>query len=543
MSLYHFIKQESEIVSNRIVFMLIFSGLATSLLVSMINHAVDTVLTQTVEGRILFLYFVVFLLYIYTQKYSLANTIYPLDNALYKLRLRLVAKAGSCDLRKFETISNSELYHQFSHEINLAAQLLPWITYSAQATVILVFCLIYLAWLSVASFLIISLTLAVAVLWHLFVEKQVSHEFCSITAKELEFSELLEILSRDAGELRLNHAKRKDFLASAQTISTQSQELKLTVDKQTISSIMSTRIVLFILLAIFLFIVPIYDPDEVELIFKITVVMFFIMGPITQLVYTLPLLLRLDVALSSVYAFEARLDTAKPNYGGAEEENKGFASDFRELRLASASFAYSSEKGLFKEINLIVHQGEVIFVYGPGGSGKTTLLKLLCGLYIPDTGSIYVDKHKVKDIDYPYYRHLFVSAFRDTSPPSTIHTSQTLPDTAWVQAWLEKIGLKETVEYADGQFNYAPLSHTQQWRLIVISMLLQKRPIYLFDDGGRGKDDEFTQLFYEEILEDLRNEGKTVIVVTQNKRFFHLADRVWEIHNGEVQISTPANNS
>ncbi|BAP57068.1 ABC transporter ATP-binding protein [Thioploca ingrica] len=543
MSLYHFIKQESEIVSNRIVFMLIFSGLATGLLVSVINHAADTVLTQTVEGRILFLYLVVFLLYIYTQKYSLANTIYPLDNALYKLRLRLVAKAGSCDLREFETISNSELYHQLSHEINLAAQLLPWITYSAQATVILGFCLIYLAWLSVASFLIISLTLAVAVLWHLFVEKPVPHEFCSITAKELEFSQLLEILSRDAGELRLNHAKRKDFLASAQTISTQSEELKLTVDKQTISSIMSTRIVLFILLAIFLFIVPIYDPDEVELLFKITVVIFFIMGPITQLVYALPLLLRLDVALSSVYAFEARLDTAKPNYGGAEAENKGFASDFQELRLASASFAYSSEKGLFKEINLIVHQGEVIFVYGPGGSGKTTLLKLLCGLYAPDTGSMYVDKRKVTDLDYPYYRHLFVSAFRDTPPPSTIPTSQTPPDPAWVQALLERIGLKETVEYADGQFNYAPLSHTQQWRLMVVSMLLQKRPIYLFDDCSGGRDDEFTQLFYEEILEDLRNEGKTVVVVTQNKLFFHLADRVWEIHNGEVQISTPANDS
>ena len=543
MSLYHFIKQESEVVSNRIAFMLIFSGLATGLLVSVINHAADTILTQTIEGRILFLYLVIFMLYLYTQKYSLVSTIYTFDNAIYKLRLRLVAKAGSCDLREFETISNSELYGQLSREINLAVQLLPWVTYSVQATVILGFCLIYLAWLSVASFLIISLTLTVAVLWHLFVEKQVPDEFRSIIAKELEFSQLLEILSRDAEELRLNQARRKDFFASAQNISKQSEELKLTVDKQTISSIMSTRIVLFILLAIFVFIIPIYNPNEVKLIFKIIVVMLFIMGPITQLVYALPLLLRLDVALSSIYAFEARLDTAKPNYSGIEEENKKFAPDFQEIRLANVSFAYSSEKELFKEINLTVHQGEVIFIYGPGGSGKTTLLKLLCGLYVPNTGSIYVDKRKVRNIDYPYYRHLFVSTFRDTPPSNTIHTSQTPPDTAWVQTLLERIGLKETVEYVDGQFNYASLSHTQQWRLIVVYMLLQQRPIYLFDDCSGDGDDKFIQLFYEEILEDLRNEGKTVIVVTQSRQFLHLADRVWKIHNSEVQISTLANDS
>ncbi|NJO17429.1 MAG: hypothetical protein HC877_17305 [Thioploca sp.] len=280
MSLYHFIKQESEVVSNRIAFMLIFSGLATGLLVSVINHAADTILTQTIEGRILFLYLVIFMLYLYTQKYSLVSTIYTFDNAIYKLRLRLVVKAGSCDLREFETISNSELYDQLSREINLAVQLLPWVTYSVQATVILVFCLIYLAWLSVASFLIISLTLTVAVLWHLFVEKQVPDEFRSIIAKELEFSQLLEILSHDAEELRLNQVRRKDFFASAQNISKQSEELKLTVDKQTISSIMSTRIVLFILLAIFVFIIPIYNPNEVKLIFKIIVVMLLLWVPL-----------------------------------------------------------------------------------------------------------------------------------------------------------------------------------------------------------------------------------------------------------------------
>lgn len=286
MSLYYFIKHETEIMHNRIIFMLIFSGIATGLLISVINHVASTILIGEIEGRMLFLYITIFLLYLYTQKYFLVHTIYPFNDALYQMRLRLIEKY----------ISTNEFHHQLTHEINLAAQLLPWVSYSAQATSILIFCLIYLAWLSVSVFFLVSIVITSTMMWHLFIEKQLHHEFRDLIVQEKEFSHLLTKLS-----------SQETALQEIKTLSKQSKILKLSIDKQSISSIMSTRIALFLLLAIFVFILPTIDPTETNLIFQITVVTFFIMGPVSQLVYAMPILLRLDATFHSLYTFEAQL--------------------------------------------------------------------------------------------------------------------------------------------------------------------------------------------------------------------------------------------
>lgn len=545
MHLNKFIREESRILTTRIVFMLVFSGLATGLLVSVVNHAADTVLTGEVEGRILFLYLVIFLLYLYTQKYSLAHTIYPFDDALYKFRLRLVEKAMTCEITTIEGLPANELQEYLSREANLAAQLLPWLTYSAQAAAVLAFCLLYLAWLSPAAFVIIGLTLASALLWHLFVEKKIHHEFDELRVQEHRFSSNLETLSRDALEIRTSQEKHTNIFENLKLVSKQSEHLKLVVDKQTISSIMSTRIALFLLLAIFVFIVPVYDPGDAELIFKITVVTFFIMGPVSQLVYALPLLLRLETSMSALYEFEARLDAGNPRaIDTTEAETKAFAPDFHEIRFTSASFAYAgtqpdaASRTLFDDLNLGLRQGEFIFVRGSNHSGKTTLLKLLCGLYPPASGSLYLDKHRVKAAEYPLYRGLFAYVAADAPPDPVLHTPAP-PEEGRIEALLEKTGLAEEVEYDHGAFQFAGLSRAYRWRLNLVRALLADKAVYLFDDCALGQDPAFVEMFYQEILEDLRNGGKTVVAVSAHEQFDTFPDRIWEIRDGAIQVVTP----
>jgi putative ATP-binding cassette transporter len=219
----------------------------------------------------------------------------------------------SCNFIDIEGFSINEIYEQLSHELNLAAQLLPWISYSAQAITILIFCLIYLAWLSITVFLLISTILGAAMLWHLFIEKQLHHEFSNIIVKEREISQILTRISSATKEIKPISIDKENLLKQITDISKQSEILKLTVDKQTISSVMSTRIALFLLLAIFVFVLPVIDPNETDLIFKVVVVTFFIIGPITQLIYALPILLRLDVAFHSMYTFEVQLEAIIKN--------------------------------------------------------------------------------------------------------------------------------------------------------------------------------------------------------------------------------------
>jgi putative pyoverdin transport system ATP-binding/permease protein len=524
MGLRRFIRQESEIIGQRIAFMLIFSGIATGLLVSVINHAAEHA-AQGIEGRLLLLYLVVFLLYIYTLKYSLAHTIYPLTRALYRLRLRLINRACTCDLSEFERFAHDEFPAKLSHEINLAAQILPWIPYTSQAAVIVLFSMVYLAWLSFAIFLIVALTIITAALWHIFVERQMHLQFRTLSSEELEFSTWLRRLSAEAIELRLNSAHKSHFIDELSTLSQRGETLKNLLDRQTISSIMSTRIALFSLLAVFVFIIPLYDPSAVTLIFKTTVVVFFIMGPISQLVYALPLLLRLDSALAAVYHFEQRLNI---DNAGLSKISQFSATPFHTLHLSGARFSYPTQANMpvLNDLNFTLIPGSIIFICGVAGSGKTTLLKLLSGLYIPEAGTLTMEQRQIRAEDYPVYRTLFACALRDMPPPTRI-----FPATAQMPALLAQVGLQQ-VEYRDGELLAPPLSSVQQWRLRLATCLAQERAVYLFDDSP---DAALEDWFYQQILPTLRAKGKIVVVANPPERWFSSANQVFELHNGQLR--------
>jgi putative ATP-binding cassette transporter len=541
MALQRFIKQESNTLNRRIIFILIFSGLATGLLVAVANHAMDIALNQKIESRILLLYFSIFMLYIYTQKYSLTHTLYPFDDALYQLRLRLLEKIASCELSVIDKIPDNDIQAYLSREFNLAAQLLPWITYSAQAGSVLVFCLIYLAWLSMAAFLSVSITLASAALWHFFIEKDVLKEFQQIRIKEHELSIAIASLSHCAINIRNNQAYKKQLFSAFSKLSKQSKQLKVTIDKQTISSIMSIRIALFLLLAIFIFIIPLYNQNHTsDLVFKITLVTFFIMGPVSQLVYALPLLLRLNISLDTIYKFEQQLDSITGNVKEIKpEKNQIFENNFYELRFSHVNFAYKTksqqEQVLFETINLSFQQGNIYFIRGKNNSGKTSFLKLLAGLYMPDSGSLHIDKYRLQEQDYSSYRNLFSCVFHDKEP-CWISSEKDSPSPEKSHTLLTQMGLQNAVTYRNGVFYHARLSRTHQWRLSLIYAILQDKPILLIDDCATGQDDVFVKLFYEEILEELRAEGKTIVLVTQHQQFDNIADGLLEIVDGEIKV-------
>lgn len=60
--------------------------------------------------------------------------------------------------------------------------------------------------------------------------------------------------------------------------------------------------------------------------------------------------------------------------------------------LKNVSYTYDGDKNGVKDITLEIHSGEKIALVGANGAGKTTLAKILCGLYTPQKGQVYLDK-------------------------------------------------------------------------------------------------------------------------------------------------------
>jgi putative pyoverdin transport system ATP-binding/permease protein len=213
-------------------------------------------------------------------------------------------------------------------------------------------------------------------------------------------------------------------------------------------------------------------------------------------------------------------------------------SDWRSLELRDVTYRYAgqapSETFGVGPLNVRFRPAEVVFVVGGNGSGKTTFSKVLTGLYTPQTGSILLDGKAVTPQTLDAYRQNFSTVMSDFQlfedmdgllSPAALARSVTM---------LEKMQLHRKVRIDERGISNTNLSQGQRKRLALITALLEDKPIYLFDEWAADQDPEFKEYFYKEILPELRAQGKTLIVISHDDRYFPVADRIIQLDEGHI---------
>jgi putative pyoverdin transport system ATP-binding/permease protein len=200
------------------------------------------------------------------------------------------------------------------------------------------------------------------------------------------------------------------------------------------------------------------------------------------------------------------------------------------------------EKGfLLGPISLSLRPGEITYIVGGNGSGKSTLAKLLTGLYFPQDGSIYLNGVAITLENREWYRQHFSAIFTDFHLfDSYLGFNHSNLDTE-VEDYLKQLQLDHKVQVRDGVLSTTKLSQGQRKRLALLTAYLEDRPIYLFDEWASDQEPLFRDLFYKQILVKLKERGKTVVVITHDDRYFHLADHIVKLDYGKVEPTTVAN--
>jgi putative ATP-binding cassette transporter len=185
-------------------------------------------------------------------------------------------------------------------------------------------------------------------------------------------------------------------------------------------------------------------------------------------------------------------------------------------------------------LDFTVSRGELVYVVGGNGSGKTTLAKVLTGLYLPESGEVSFNGKAVSDANREEYRQLFTATFSDFHIFDRLLGLETAGLDERSRAYLTRLQLDHKVSIQDGVFSTTDLSRGQRKRLVLLTAYLEDRPIYVFDEWAADQDPMFKDVFYRELLPDLKRRQKAVVVISHDDRYYDLGDRVVKLEDGQV---------
>ncbi len=535
MNVLEFFEKESDAPKAWIMFMAILSGLANGLLLAIINVGAEMASNQQSETRFFFLYLIAFALFVYTLRYALSQAIIAVEDVIRKVRVRVVNKIRSSELLFIESTGRSEIYTRLTQDSNLISQSALIIISAGQAVIVLVFSLIYVALLSPLSFVLTLTSFSMGLLLYFSIEKKLTEELEQANQKEAEFFESLDHVLDGFKEIKINQRKNDGLFNQVETISNDTEALKVSAGIKMITAIMFSQMAFYLLLAVLIFIVPAFSSTHSEMIFKITATILFIEGPLGMLVAALPMLARTNVAVNNISKLEAEIDAA--SFKATDQLPAEQPPEFKEIQLEEVIFHYTDKQGksLFSvgPFNLTLKQGEILFIVGGNGSGKSTLLKVLVGLYYPAVGCLYLDGEEIDHTNYQSYRELYSTIFTDFHLFDRFYGLPAI-DEQRVKSLLRLMELEKKTKYIDGKFTNTSLSTGQKKRLAFVGAVLEDKPVYIFDELAADQDPHFRKFFYEVILKDLQKQGKTVIAVTHDDKYFNTADRVLKMEYGNL---------
>lgn len=267
-------------------------------------------------------------------------------------------------------------------------------------------------------------------------------------------------------------------------------------------------------------------------------VLLYMKGPLEQVVTILPIVSRAQVAFQRVAELSERFSSPEPHLLLSEQE----APDKTVDSLGCATFATApavegSEPFHLGPINLRIAQGDIVFIVGENGCGKTTLIKLLLGLYRPQSGEILLNGEPVSAETRDDYRQLFSTIFADYYLfDDLVQGKQASLQNA--TQYLQRLEIAHKVSVMDGNFSTTDLSTGQRKRLALINAWLEERPVLVFDEWAADQDPAFRRVFYTELLPDLKRQGKTIIVISHDDRYFEMADQLIRLSAGKVVKET-----
>jgi macrolide transport system ATP-binding/permease protein len=195
------------------------------------------------------------------------------------------------------------------------------------------------------------------------------------------------------------------------------------------------------------------------------------------------------------------------------------------------------------QVSLEVPTGDYLAIMGPSGSGKSTLLNLLGCLDRPSSGGYEVNGQRIEEVDddqlsalraksigfiFQSYNLIpYLNVLENISLPASYDGESSL-DSNQAKEMAERVGLGDRLLHKPLQ-----LSGGQQQR-VGIARSLANNPAFILADEPTGNLDSKTTEEILDLLDDLNQQGKTIVLVTHEEEVAARASRIIKMNDGQI---------
>ncbi len=530
---------------SQVIALIGFAGFLHGLLVVLINVASESLSKGAVAT---FPYFAMFLLCIggYTYMLRMASrvVIERMGGWIYKTQKRVAGQLMEASLNDVERMEKTRVYKSLIENTDLLMDTTRLLVMAGSGLVMVVVSMAFIFTISRSAFVVTVVITSGAA--YLYSRKQgVINEYTTRLKKmESRFLEFLNHILLGLKELKVHRGRRDDLFNRHMTwVNRAAKRTKVTAERLTVENAIFAETFLLVLIASVVFLLPRFSVMDTDTVLILSMAILYALGPLGQVISAVPMLYKADWAVRDIGELGDTLEAYNEAkdfdpYNRLAKKDGEFAS----ITLEDAFFTYpavSSNSHGFSlgPMNFTLNKGELIFLVGGNGSGKSTFLKLLTGLYAPGKGRILVDNTPVDSANRDSYRELFSVLFADFHLFDRLYGLRGADKDA-VDDLLEKMDIADKTGIRHGRFTTLDLSSGQKKRLALTVCLLEDKPVYILDEVAADLDPVFRKHFYETVLPELKAKGKTIVAVSHDDRYYHVADRVVKMDYGSIETIT-----
>jgi len=485
------------------------------------------------------------LLRVTTNGMSHVLLVYFSQDTILNLGLKLCRQVTRTSLRTLEKKGQAQVLTTLTDDTSALAWALQCVPNLIMNVAVLIGCAAYLVWLSWPLFTaVVAVTVVGASTYKILHDRAFKVIYAARETRATLFRHFRS-LTEGVKELMMHRRRRDAFLSEDITeTALRLRQLNLVATKQYIIADGWTQVAFYGLIGLVLLAFRQVFALSTESLTGYVFAMLYMIGPVWSVIYTLPTLIRGQVALEKIeelgLSLEETDDTLPTPAGTLRPEH--FQA---RLEMRGVVFRYDNDSGSENgfsvgPIDFRLEPGALVFIVGGNGSGKSTFVKVLSGLYAPKAGEIRLGERRISDVDREWYRQHFSVVFSDFYLFEKLLGLDDHDLEARASSYLRSLRIHDKLQIVGGRLSTTDLSQGQRRRLALLTAYLEDRPFYIFDEWAADQDPQYKQVFYSQLLPELRARGKGVVVVTHDDRYFHLGDRIIKLDDGKIVDSSTA---